>query len=227
MQGPITAGQAPMTQPRIKLAAFDMEGCLTDDPTVWEIMHRKLGSWESHGQPYWDRYRAGEFEYDTFARMDVAVWRGAALDLLAAAAQEVPLMPGCAELINALSKAGVHVAVISNGLHCVADRFRDEFGVEHIHANRVETHDGSLTGEIDIRVPYEHKGRVLRNLAAELGLARDEIAAVGDSPSDIEMFRQAAVSIAFRPSHPSVSAAATHTVDDKDLGSLAGVLITA
>ena len=216
-----------MTEPRIKLAVFDMEGCLTDDPTVWEIMHRKLDTWESHGQSYWDRYRAGEFEYDTFARMDVAVWRGARLDLLHAAAQEVPLMPGCDELMNALSGAGVRVAVISNGLHCVADRFGDEFGVEHIHANRVETRDGSLTGEIDIEVPYDHKGRVLRNLAANLGLARDKIAAVGDSASDIEMFREAAVSIAFRPSHPSVSAAATHTVDDKDLRSLAGVLIPA
>ncbi|MFH1732797.1 MAG: HAD family phosphatase [Planctomycetota bacterium] len=216
-----------MAQRRIKLAAFDMEGCLTDDPTVWEIMHRKLGTWESHGQPYWDRYRAGEFEYDTFARMDVAVWRGAPADLLRAAAHEIPLMPGCAELMNALSEAGVDVAVISNGLHCVAGRFRDEFGVEHIHANRVETRDGRLTGEIDIRVPYEHKGRVLRELAGRLGVSRDEIAAVGDSASDIEMFRQAVVSIAFRPSHPSVSAAATHTVDDKDLGSIIDVLIPA
>jgi len=216
-----------MTEPRIKLAVFDMEGCLTDDPTVWEIMHRKLDTWDSHGQPYWDRYRAGELEYDTFARMDVAVWRGASLDLLHAAAQEVPLMPGCAELMNALSGAGVRVAVISNGLHCVADRFGDEFGVEHIHANRVETCDGRLTGEIDIRVPYEHKGRVLRELAGRLGVSRNEIAAGGDSASDIEMFREAAVSIAFRPSHLSVSAAATHTVDDKGLGSLAGVLIPA
>ena len=92
---------------------------------------------------------------------------------------------------------------------------------------RVETRDGRLTGEIDIRVPYEHKGRVLRNLAANLGLAREQIAAIGDSASDIKMFREATVSIAFRPSHPSVSAAATHTVEDKDLGSLAGVLIPA
>ena len=53
-----------MTDHPIKLVAFDMEGCLTDDPTVWEIMHRKLNTWESHGDPYWRRYRAGEFGYD-------------------------------------------------------------------------------------------------------------------------------------------------------------------
>ncbi len=208
----------------INLVAFDMEGVLTDDPTVWEIMHGKVGTWESHGEPYWDRYRAGEFDYDTFARMDVAVWSGADAALLHEAAGEVKLMPGCAELLAALSDAGVHVAVISNGLLCVADRFRREFGVEHIDANRAETRDGKLTGEIDIRVPYEHKGEVLRSLAAALGLGRGETAAVGDSTSDIEMFREAAVSIAFCSSHSSVEAAATHTVTERDLRPLLDIL---
>ncbi len=208
----------------IKLVAFDMEGVLTDDPTVWEIMHRKLGTWESHGEPYWDRYRADEFDYDTFARMDVAVWRDAPAGLLREAAAEVPLMPGCAELMGALSDAGVDVAVISNGLHCVADRFHDEFGVGHIHANRIQALDGRLTGEIDILVPYEHKGEVLRGIAGALGVGCEEIAAVGDSPSDIEMFREAAVSVSFCPSRESVSAAATHAVVERDLRPLLDVL---
>ena len=213
-----------MAAPDIKLVAFDMEGVLTDDPTVWEIMHGKIGTWESHGEPYWDRYRAGEFDYDTFARMDVAAWSGASAAELLEAAGEVVLMPGCAELMAALSDAGVRVAVISNGLLCVADRFRREFGVQHIHANRAETADGTLTGEIDIRVPYESKGEVLRSLARELGLGRGEIAAVGDSTSDTEMFREAAVGVAFCSSHPSVEAAATHVVAERDLLPLLDVL---
>ena len=62
----------------LRLVAFDMEGCLTDDPTVWEIMHRRLGTWDSHGRPYWDSYRRNELGYDEFARMDEAGWRGRA-----------------------------------------------------------------------------------------------------------------------------------------------------
>ena len=100
-----------MAADEIKLVAFDMEGCLTADPTVWEIMHRKLGTWESHGHPYWKRYLAGEFGYDAFARMDVAVWQGAALSLLHEAAEEVPLMPGCAELLDALHEMKVDAVV--------------------------------------------------------------------------------------------------------------------
>jgi len=214
-----------MAEKKTRLVAFDMEGCLTTDPTVWEIMHRKLGTWESHGLPYWNRYRAGEFPYDEFARLDVAVWQGAGHELLLESAREVPLMPGCAQVLQTLRDAGLHLAVISNGLACAARRFQDEFGVEHVFANCVEAEDGVLTGEVDIRVPYEAKGEVLRRLAAGLGVDRSEVAAVGDSTSDIHMFREAGLGIAFRPSHPSVAEEATHQAPGEDLRVLLELLL--
>ena len=55
-----------MAQRRIELVALDVEGTLTSEPTIWEIMPRKLGTWESHGLVYWDRYLGGELEYDDF-----------------------------------------------------------------------------------------------------------------------------------------------------------------
>jgi len=206
-----------MAELPIRLVAFDMEGCLTTDPTVWEIMHRKLGTWESHGLPYWNRFRAGELEYDAFARMDVAVWRGAPLDLLDQAAAEVPLMRGCEDVLKALSEGGVRFAVITNGLNCVADRFRRDFGVQDTYANRVVADGPWLTGELEIRVPYHGKGRILRSLAGSLGLRREEVAAVGDSPADIAMFDAARIRVAVRPCHESVAAAATHVIKDGDL----------
>jgi phosphoserine phosphatase len=203
--------------------AFDMEGVLTADPTVWEIMHCKLGTWQSHGLPYWDAYRAGEFEYDEFARMDVEVWAGAPADLLREAVREVEFMHGCAELLGALREQGTHVAVISNGLLCVAERFRKAFGVRHLFANRVLIDAGKLTGGLEILVPYVSKGDVLRGLARDLGIGKDAIASVGDSDSDIAMFRESALGVAFRPVTRSVSAAADH-VEHGDLRGLVGLL---
>jgi len=215
-----------VTEGRVKLVAFDMEGCLTDDQTVWEIMHRKLGTWESHGLPYWNRYLTGGLEYDEFARMDVAAWAGAPAAMLQEAAGEVPLMAGCTETLSELSAAGVIVAIITNGLACVADRFRLDFGVEHIHANRVVTDGDRLTGEIEIRVPYAGKGQALNMLAAELGLSREQMASVGDSASDVAMFRASRIGVAFRPSHKSVAAAATHCLADGDLRALLPILLS-
>jgi phosphoserine phosphatase len=209
----------------IRLVAFDMEGVLTADPTVWEIMHRKLGTWDSHGQPYWDRYRAGEFGYDDFARMDVAVWRGAPVDLLASAVQEVALTKGCSRVLGGLRDAGMHLAIISNGLTCLANRFRKDSYVTHIFANEAISRDGHLTGEVDIRVPYASKGAVLCSLIAELGLRREQVAAVGDSSSDIAMFREARIGIAFRPFHPEVAQAATHHLPDDDLRPILDIVL--
>lgn len=201
----------------IRLVAFDMEGCLTADPTVWEIMHRQLGTWRSHGLPYWQRYLAGGLHYDEFARMDVAVWRGAPEALLREAARQVPLMCGCAEALSELRRKGMSLALISNGLTCVAERFRREFGFSHVCANTALSRDGALTGELDLSVPYAHKGLVLARIAEELGLRREQIASVGDSAADVAMFERSAVSVAVRPGDPAVAASATHVIADHDL----------
>jgi len=214
-----------MSHHRLCLVAFDMEGVLTAEPTLWEIMHRRLGTWESHGRRYWERYCAGEFCYDEFARMDVAVWRGAPLTWLQEAAYEVPLIAGSAEVMSRLGAGGVRLTIITNGLICLAKRLQHLWGVEFVYANDVRSEDGYLTGEIDLHVPYAAKGAVLRKLMATLGLKRGEVAAVGDSIADITMFRQAGISVAFRPTHPSVAAAATHSVCGPDLLPLLEIIL--
>jgi phosphoserine phosphatase len=210
---------------KIKLVAFDMEGCLTDTPTLWEIMHTRIGTWDSHGRPYWEQYRAGAFDYDTFARMDVSVWQGSPVAELHASVRDVPLMPGCDELLGSLADAGIAMAIISNGLLCLAARFRDAYGVEHLFANRVHIEDGRLTGGLDVVLPYEGKGGTLRALASRLGIPREAIASVGDSASDVGMFRESRIGVAFRPSDDVVTTGATHVVEDGDLRTLMPILL--
>jgi phosphoserine phosphatase len=209
-----------MADPPVRLVVFDMEGCLTDDPTVWEIMHRKLGTWDSHGAVYWERYRAGGLDYDEFARMDVAVWAGAPAALLHEAAAEVPLMPGCETTLAALRRAGVAAAIVSNGLLCVAERLRDRFGVACVRANRALAAGDRLTGELELSVPYESKAQALREIMAQAGVRAGHVAAVGDTRADVAMFREARISVAFRAGDAAVRAAATHTIADGSLTAL-------
>ena len=76
----------------------------------------------------------------------------------------------------------------------------------------------------DIRVPHAAKGDILRALCARLGIGKEHVAAVGDAEADIAMFREARISVAVNPSDPTVSEAATHTLDAGDLGPLLDLL---
>lgn len=206
------------------LVAFDMEGCLTDDPTVWEIMHRKWGTWESHGAPYWERYQAGDFEYDDFARLDVGAWKGAPRDMLKEAVREVPLMPGCRELMDELAERGVYLALITNGLACLAHRCREELGFDRVYANVADTDGPRLSGRLALQVPFEAKGQVLRDLMVELDVEPHEVAAVGDGRADAAMFQVAGTGVAFCPSHPQPARHATEVVEARDLRRLIPLL---
>jgi len=209
----------------IGLVVFDMEGTLTADPTVWEIMHLKMGTWESHGRRYWEEFKAGRLHYDDFARLDVATWKGAPASLLDEAVAEVPLVTGCCELIALLRSRGVETAIVSNGLERLGQRLAREVGLGRVAANREVVRDGRLTGELEILVPYEAKGRILERFAAEMGLPLDRVAAVGDGPADVAMLRRAGLGIAFCPSDPGVAEAAHYVVRETDLRRLIPLLV--
>ncbi len=209
----------------IDLVVFDMEGTLTATPTVWELMHYKVGTWESHGLPYWERYKAGELGYDEFARMDTATWKGAPVELLDRSVAEVPLMEGCRELLAHLAARGIRTAIVSNGLERLGLRLAREFGIARVLANRELFEDGRLTGELELGVPFAGKGEMLSLIAREMGIPTRRVAAVGDGPADIGMFERAGSSIAFLPSSREVAARARHVVKQADLRLLIPLLI--
>jgi phosphoserine phosphatase len=206
------------------LVVFDMEGTLTANPTLWELMHLKVGTWESHGAPYWEAFKAGQLDYDRFARMDVAAWKGADVATFDRAVSEVPLMPGCGELLGHLHRKGIRTAIVSNGLERLGLRLAREFSIWRVMANREVIEQGRLTGELDIRVPYTHKALAVAQAARELGVPMEQVAAVGDGRADVAMFRVAGTSVAFRPENAAVAAEADHVVHEPDLRRLMEVL---
>lgn len=217
------ASQETLTE--LRLVAFDMEGTLTADPTVWEVMHRKLGTWESHGLKYWQRYLAGDIAYDDFAQLDVAAWKGAPEALLEESVLEVGMLPGCAELLASLHARGIRTVVISNGLLRMASRLVREHGMAGALANHARAEGGVLTGEVDILVPYEQKADALRQMMERLGVGPQETAAVGDSRADGAMFRLARLGIAFRPSDPDVARLADRVVETDNLRDVGRILL--
>jgi len=90
----------------------------------------------------------------------------------------------------ALRRAGVVIAIISGRASGAVTRRAEELGIEHV------------------RQGIADKGAALDALCAELGLARDEIACVGDDTPDLPMFERAGLAIAVADAHPNATARA-------------------
>jgi Cof subfamily protein (haloacid dehalogenase superfamily) len=76
----------------------------------------------------------------------------------------------------------------------------------------------SMAGEwvVEINVAGVNKGAALEELAAELGVAAEEVVAFGDYPNDLPMLAWAGTSIAPANAHPDVLAAVDETTAPND-----------
>ncbi|MDP7256323.1 MAG: HAD hydrolase family protein, partial [Candidatus Poseidoniia archaeon] len=77
----------------------------------------------------------------------------------------------------------------------------------------------------EIRVSGHAKASVMREVVARHGVSRDEVAAVGDTIVDLELFSLAGTSIAVNTSNERVVAAATHHLPDESLDGLFELLL--
>lgn len=76
----------------------------------------------------------------------------------------------------------------------------------------------SLSGRdwVDLMNPGVNKGRALRRLQQQLGVAPDECMAFGDYLNDLEMMQAAGISCAMANAHPALKAACRYTVPSND-----------
>lgn len=175
----------------IKLFIFDIDNTITTGPSIWELMHLECGTWESHGLRYWDDFVAGKFDFDEFCRRDVACWKGQPLEILQRSIAKIAYSPGFPELIAALRKKNILLAIISGSIGLFADQLAKTYGFDYVFANPIGIVNGILDGTIDIRVPGNSKGQIMENLVKKLELNRKEVAVAGDSHFDLPMFEHA------------------------------------
>lgn len=88
--------------------------------------------------------------------------------------------------LRMLQRAGVKIAVITGrSSQLVSDRMRS-LGIEHVHQGRSD------------------KDKVLDELLAELGLAHDQVAYVGDDLIDLGVMLKVGFAVAVHDAHPLV-----------------------
>jgi phosphoserine phosphatase len=208
---------------RFRLALLDLDGTLKQERDPYVYLHRCLGT-EAQSQEFFRMGLAGEISYAEWLRRDVQLWAGQPLERLRSLFRDSPYLPGGPELLRALKRADVYVALISTGLSLHAEMVRAEFGLDCAVANEALVADGRLTGEVRERLPEGGKGAVADQLMAQMGVASPAVLAIGDSSSDIALFERAGLSVAVQPSSDQVRAAADIVLEAPDLRPLLPLL---
>ncbi len=205
-----------------KLIVFDIDDTLTRGISIWEMIYRLLGTWEDVGARHLEHFRRGEIDYNEFARADAYEFRGNPPDIIVRAARKLDYAPGMTETFSEIHRRGIATAFVSSSIKQFADWLGESLEVPHVYANPMTTGpDGLLTGEIELAVPCHHKRHVMRELREKLGVNRDEVLAVGDSPLDFTMFEEAGRSCCVAHAPEEVKTVVTHCLPDD---SLLGVL---
>ncbi len=204
------------TSSTLRLAFFDVDGTLKDERDPYMYLHRQAGT-EAQGQVTLRSYLAGEFDYETFAQRDAALWAGLMVEQVDAWFRAVPYIPEARGLAEAVRTAGVSIVLVSSGLDRHVRQVAGDLAAADWAANELLVADGRLAGRMQVRVAWGDKGRIVRDFMARFGAGPDECLAVGDSKGDLPMFAEVRHRIAVNPSDESVRSAADAVVGEDDL----------
>jgi len=125
----------------------------------------------------------------------------------------MPLIGGIQETVACLKENGVKCVIVSGGIDKAALLIKNEFGFDDFAADEICTNpDGTLTGEGKLIVDLKDKGINVRQFIEKYRTTPERTVSIGNSFTDIPMFKNSGMSIAFNPTDPYTSEAATYTV---------------
>ena len=208
-----------MNQP-FKLAAFDLDGTLTRERSIWEYIHKKLDKWYGFAESYQKKFLAGEISYEKFCELDAEVWEGMKVEELLEIVKTVPFHPGVDELISHLRQKGLKLIMVSSGLSLLSDWVHQRYGFDYSVSNDLLHEDGILTGKVRIQVHYDKKAEWVRKILKNFSVSPEEVIAIGDSLGDIDMFQMVRFSIAFNSSCNDLEQVATLCIKSENLADI-------
>ncbi|MFB6173326.1 MAG: phosphoserine phosphatase SerB [Halobacteriales archaeon] len=181
------------------LVAFDFDGTLSDDEMI-VLLGERAGRADEIAAVT-ERAMRGELSYAESLRERAALLADLPESEAARAYDAVSLRPGTAEVLSALSDAGVRTAILTGGFETGVEAALDRAGVsvDRIVANRLPAADGALTGAVEGPLVEGTKDEALRAVAGDLGIDAAETVAVGDGANDVPMLEAAGTAVGFRP----------------------------
>lgn len=135
-------------------------------------------------------------------------------------AERITFMPGGKVLLATMKAQGAYAALVSGGFTAFTAKVASELGFDENRANTLLAENGKLTGDVGRPIlGREAKVHALKEITERLGLAHDDVMAVGDGANDLGMLGLAGAGVALH-AKPSVAAECDIRINHGDLTAL-------
>ncbi|MBJ7902220.1 HAD family hydrolase [Streptomyces sp. NPDC003656] len=198
------------------VVAFDLDGTLLRSTTASLVLADAMGH-RPAVEELERLYGAYEIDNHEFATREAVLFTGATPAQIRGHLRSAPWIGGVRETLTALADSGRTLLLATLAWRFAAEELEYRpFFAEVCGAGMELTEGGVLSGRVAQHIDEEGKLAFVARWCEAHGVGLDEIAVVGDSRSDVPLFRAAGTSIALNAT-ADARAVADHALDTEDL----------
>ena len=168
-----------------------------------------------------ERAMQGKLDFKAALRERVALLSGLDEEAIGRClAERVVPNPGAATLVRTMRVGGARAILVTGGFVSFADPIAKMLGFSAVRANRLLFDGRQLSGSVeDPIVDAQAKLDALIEAREELGLAREDVLAIGDGANDTLMVQEAGLGVGYR-AKPALAEVADARLDHHGLDAL-------
>ena len=210
---------------RFPVVVFDLDGTLLRGTTVSLLLAQWLG--QTSAITELERaFHAHEISNSVVADTSAGWLAGKSVAEAWRVLEDGSWIDGMTETFQALAVAEVSLLLGTITWSFAAEMLRERYGFQAASGTEMQAPDGVLSGVVSRYFDEHDKLRFVEDWCTQNGYSMSQVAAIGDSRSDVPLFHQAGMSIALNAT-PDAQAAATHALDTEDLRDVLALLQSA
>jgi phosphoserine phosphatase len=208
-------GEPSETVSAFPVVVFDLDGTLLLGTTVSLLLAEWLGRTAEIARLE-EAFRANEITNSVIAETSAAWFAGQRTEEIWRVLGQGPWIDGMTETFQALRASGVSLLLGTITWSFAAEMLSEHYGFAAVSGTEMQAANGILSGTISRPFDEHDKLHFVEKWCARRGISMDQVAAIGDSRSDIPLFRRAGLSIALNAT-PDAREIATHILETDDL----------